>query len=399
MMLKKRTVGYLSAAPRVSTKPSAEASGPRSHVLGVINAFKKLNWEVYEFIVGDQLPDKVTGKGSEQIFYNSIIKTLIVDLVRLCMGIYNANKAYRLLGNKVEWVYERFAVLQTLGFKFKKKNIPWILETNAPLFIEAKQERKSLILSYIAKKMEFSAYEKCDVLVCVSEELKNIIVDYTNIDPNKVIVVPNGVDIDNYNPQKYKPIRLFEGFNIGFVGSLIKWQAIDLLIYAVKDLREQGYPINVTIVGDGPQKEEWENLSKEIGVANYIKFTGRVPPTEVPKYIKGFDICYSGQLPLKIGVMYLSPLKLYEYMSMGKPVIASSFSDAKSLIEGKDTGYLFEPGNLEDLKNKIIKAYSEKEMFSEMGKKAREEIVLNHSWEKRVEKMIKEVEIILGRKK
>nr|MDP9479668.1 hypothetical protein [Actinomycetota bacterium] len=63
---RKKRLGYLSAAPRVSTRPDAEAGGPRSHVLGVIRAFESLGWSVNRFIVGDRMPKGVAGGGSEK---------------------------------------------------------------------------------------------------------------------------------------------------------------------------------------------------------------------------------------------------------------------------------------------------------------------------------------------
>ncbi|MFM1651713.1 glycosyltransferase family 4 protein [Brevibacillus sp. B_LB10_24] len=393
-----KCIGYLSAAPRVSTRPDAEASGPRSHVLGVINGFRNSGWHVRSFIVGDRMAVKVLKKNTESMLSKSKLHALLADVVRFGMGVVNARRALGELDDEVHWVYERFAALQSLGWIFKRKGIPWILETNAPLFYEAKVERKSLVLTKLARKLEISAYHKCDVLICVTEELKNIIIRETGIDPGKVIVVPNGVDVLVYDPQKYRAKRLFAEFTVGFVGSVISWQGLNLLLTAIKELQEEGVFIRAVIVGDGPARGEWQQLAEELGLSEYTKFVGRVPATEVPEYISGFDICYSGQLPLKIGVMYLSPLKLYEYMAMAKPVIASNFADAGKLVKNGVTGYLFEPGNLEALMSCLREAYAAGGNLVEMGRAAREQIVQEHSWESRVRMMIPQIEEILGRK-
>jgi glycosyltransferase involved in cell wall biosynthesis len=394
-----RKISYLSAAPRVSTSPNCEASGPRSHVLGIIRAFEALGWDVKQFIVGDRLPVQVTQKGSEKFTSGSILKTLAIDIARLIMGVINSRRAWKEVGIQTEWVYERFAVLQTLGWTFKRKNIPWILETNAPLFYEAKFERKSLILTGIAKKIEFFAYRNCDVLICVTEALKEIIVQSAHIHPDKVLVVPNGVDTSYYDPAKHTAKRFFSSITIGFVGSVIHWQSLDLLLHAVKQLSQQGIQINVVIVGDGPARKEWEQLSINLNLASQVRFTGRISSLEVPSYVAGMDICFSGQRPMQIGVMYLSPLKLYEYMAMGKPVIASSFSDANKLIEGKRTGFLFEPGNLEGLINVLKAAVESQDDFPEMGVLARKEIMEKHSWESRIQMVIPQIESILNHQK
>lgn len=84
-MSQRRRLGYLSAAPRVATRADAEASGPRAHVLGVMDAFQTLGWEVHPFIVGDQMPRAVT-HDSERTLTTSTARTLVADIVRLGMG-------------------------------------------------------------------------------------------------------------------------------------------------------------------------------------------------------------------------------------------------------------------------------------------------------------------------
>lgn len=389
-----KRLGYLSAAPRVSTDPNSEASGPRAHVLGVIKSFRNNGWEVYEFIVGDRFPKKVVNN-SEKRLRKNIFTALLADIARTLLGLINSISAYKELSNRVDWVYERFAALQSLGWIFKRKNIPWVLETNGPFFYEAKTERKAVVLSGISRIMEVWAYRKCDVLVCVSEPLKTIVVEEAKIEPNKVIVVPNGVDTEFFDPNSYTPERLSIKFTIGFVGSLISWQGLDLLLEAISELqKEENLDISLTIIGEGPMKDKWESKSQLLSIDDKVRFVGRISRDQIPSYIKGFDVGFSGQIELKKQTMYHSPLKLYEYMAMAKPVIASSFNDARNLIEDKGTGFLFKPSDKEDLKMKIKKAY-ESNSLEEMGLNARREILENHSWDARIENMIPEINNIL----
>lgn len=391
-------MGYLSAALRVSTRPDAEASGPRSHVLGVVRAFEALGWQVKPFIVGDRLPAKVAGKGSERVLSASSTRTLLADLARLGMGALNAYRAWRELGGRVDWVYERFATLQSLGWIFERKGVPWILETNGLYFDEAKTERKSLVLTGAARRLEISAYRRCDALVCVSEALKELVVKEAGIGPEKILVVPNGVDTAFFDPALHAPKREFAGFTVGFVGTLLAWQGVDRLLAAVSELNGVGLPIHVTIVGDGAARGEWERLAQNLGIGEVVRFTGRVSSDEVPGYISGFDAGFSGHKELKIGTMYHSPLKLYEYLSMGKPVIASAFDDAHRLLSGTNAGFLFAPGDLEGLKRALQEAYHARSSFAQASPLIREEIVRHHSWEARVREMIPQVEEIFGEK-
>lgn len=392
----KRCLGYLSGAPRVSTKPEAESSGPRSHVLGVIRAFEALGWEVKPFIVGDRVPQKWVTKGSEQAVSSGFMRTLAVDIVRLALRDVNARQAWQELGGQVDWVYERFAVLQNIGQEFKSHGVPWILETNALCYEEAKSERKSLVLSGLAHRLEIQSYKKCDVLICVSKALKEIVIRDAGVQSEKVLVVPNGVDTEFFNPDNHSPKRLFEGFTLGFVGNLAVWQGLDLLIKAVSTLQEnEGVQINVVIVGDGLMRKQWEALAHNLGMSSQVCFVGPVAQTAIPSLIGGFDVGYSGHLVSQGCGIYRSPLKLYEYMAMSKPVVTSAVEDVRSLVREGETGFSFEPGDPQGLKRALVRAYTAQERLSEMGRMARAEVVANHSWRARVQTIIAGVEQIL----
>ena len=381
-------LGFLAAAPRISTHPDAEMSGPRSRVLGIIKGFETLNWEVKKFIVGDRVPQNWSAKGSGQAISKGFLRTLAVDLVRLMLGMINSWKSWRELRNQVDFVYEYAATLQCLGWIFQRHGIPWVLQVEALLFYEAKAERKALVLDGIAKWMEIKAYKQCDILACVSETLKDILVNDYDIESEKIILVNNGVDTDFLNPNLYEAKRIFPDFTIGFVGSLYAWSGLNLLLESIAELRNTGLDISLVVVGDGAMKSTWENLAQELNITPNVAFIGRVSWQEVPQYIAGFDIGYSGQVQLQMGQMYLSPMKLYEYMSMSKPVVASAFEDAKRLIDDGKTGFLFQPGNKDDLKRALLSAFEQRDKFSQMGQLARTEIVNHHSWTSRVQGLV-----------
>jgi len=395
----KRRLGYLSAALRVSTHPEAEAAGPRSHILGTISGFEGLGWQVFPFIVGDRLPPKSVKQGGGQAIGRSPMRILLSDLIRISSGIVNSYSAWTLLRGKVDWVYERYALLQSLGGRFKRHGIPWVLESNGLLSYEAKHERKSVVLYRLARRIELGAYRNCDVLVCVNENLKTVILNEAKINSEKVIVSPNGVDVNFFSPDTTSPTRVFEGFTIGYVGGVIPRQGLDLLIEVMADLitTEMLEDIFLVVVGAGISRSELERKVTDLRLNNHVKFVGLVSRDVVPSYISGFDVGFSGQVIQPIGQMYHSPLKIYEYMAMTKPVIASCFADAQAVIENKATGFLFTPGDKESLKEALLLAYARRPQLLEMGRLARQEIVQHHSWVSRISNLISQVEEILAR--
>lgn len=392
----KPILGYLSGAPRVSTHPEAELGGPRSHVLGVIRAFEALNWQVEPFIVGDRMPSNWVARGSEQAIRQSRMHAAAADAIRLGFRLVTPRLAWRKLGGQATWVYERFTAFQSLGAIFQRHGIPWILETNAPLFYEAVNDRQTMKWSGLARHYELKSYQDCDILVCVTATLRDIIVQEMNIPVEKTIVMPNGVDTKFFSPDKYTPRRFFNGFTVGFVGGLVRWQGLALLLEAVADVRQEGIPVNVTLVGDGLVKPDLERQVKTLRLAENVKFTGGISRAEIPNYIAGFDVGFSGQIPHQIGQMYGSPLKLYEYMAMGKPVIISSFEDARRAISHEKFGCLFEPGNKEELKRALRLVYKKRHSLISVQDEIRQESIANHDWVQRVTHMISAAEEKIG---
>jgi glycosyltransferase involved in cell wall biosynthesis len=372
----------------------AEASGPRAHVLGVIQAFEHLGWEVHPYIVGDRIHPSLTTR-SEEKMGRSVFVRIGADLIRLSMGIYHSIKAWSELKGNVDQVYERLASLQLLGWIFQRHGIPWILETSGLFFYEAKVERKSIVLSGIARTIELWAYRHCDVLVCVTSALRELILENADISNEKILVVPNGVDTTRFDPEKCVPKRIFDGPTLGFVSALVSWHRLDILLDALAEVRDAGIHLNLVIVGDGPMRTVWEEQARQLGLQNITCFTGRISWDQVPAYIAGFDLGFMGNAKMDIGKMYHSPLKLYEYMAMGLPVIASSYEDAQKMINHGEHGYLFSPGDKDDLKRALCQAYNDQNRWKEIGMAAREKVLVEASWLARVCKMNVEIERIL----
>jgi glycosyltransferase involved in cell wall biosynthesis len=142
------------------------------------------------------------------------------------------------------------------------------------------------------------------------------------------------------------------------------------------------------LVGDGPMKEQIVQRVNDLHLTDNFIFIERVPYEEVPKYVNAFDVC----VILKKKDIPGSPLKLWEYMACGKPVIATNTEDFKAL-EKYNAGILVDPEKPEEVADAIISLLKNKELMEEMGKNGRKYVVENRSWEavaRRVEKVMKE---------
>lgn len=390
-------LGYLCGAPRVSTHPEAEASGARAHVCGVIDALRGHGCAVTPYLVGDQVPVDWVRPGSHKSISSSWPRRMAADVVRLLLARKHSRRAFAQLRGGVDVVYERFGAFQSMGRPFQRTGTPWVLETNGAQFLEARSQRKSMALASLARRYELRAYRDCDLLVCISEDLKRVICRHVTLDPQKILVLSNGVDTGRFDPAGVTPKRAFEGFTIGFVGNMYAWAGLKELLSVVAGLRREGLDLHVSLIGDGMERRALEEQVRGLNLADHVRFLGRVGWDEVPAYLGGFDVAYSGQVRFLEGQMYCSPLKLYEYMAMGRPVIASAFQDARALIEDGRDGFLFDPDKAGDLKAAIVRAHEGRDELAAMGRLARERIVAGHSWQARVATLLKRMAPLVGR--
>jgi glycosyltransferase involved in cell wall biosynthesis len=388
-----RRLGFLSGAPRVSTRHDAEIGGPRSHILGVMSGFRQLGWSVNPFIVGDHSPD-VVARDAGKLLRRGRQWALLADIARIALAPVNTRKAWRALAGTVDWVYERFSLFQALGRPFAQAGIPWILETNEMQSEEARVDRNSLVLTSMARKAERQAYLDCAVLVCISEPLKQLVIAHLDVPPDKIVVVPNGVDTEFFKPVA-TAARPFEEFTVVYMGGMEPWQGIHVLLRAIHAIRDQdNLPIHAVIAGDGPSRREFQHLAEELGLTPCVKFLGTVSREMVPLVIAGADVGYSGHTETQGRAVFRSPLKLYEYMAMAKPVISSPVADARALLVDGDTGFFFDTANTDGLAQALRRAYAMRASLPAMGARAREVVEHGHSWTARCRTIISAAERI-----
>lgn len=376
-----RRLGYLSGAPRVTTRSASDAAGPRAHVLGVIDGFERRGWTVSRYIVGDRMPEVVARDG-ESMLHRGRAWTLAADIARLGLRGRHTSGAWSELGARVDWVYERFALFQSLGSRFARHGVPWILETNALLTEEASRERSGVVLTALARRLERQAYHECTALIAISQALADRLVADMGVPREKIAVIPNGVDVHRFDPARVNAPRSARAFTVLFVGSLASWQGLDVLLRASAQVPD----VQVTIAGDGPDRAALVALAQQLQIAP--RFLGRVSPDDVPALMASADVCYSGHSAFR------SPLKLYEYMAMGRPVISSAVPDAKAALVDGQSGFLFAPGDVDDLVRALRQAVSARECLDVMGQRARHDAVAHHSWGARVAAICAHVEAL-----
>lgn len=305
------------------------------------------------------------------------LRTVWAQLVNLIFVLYKSIKLkpdvfYIRLPHL--WIYPAIASKLAGG--------PIILEVNGILTQEAAIMEESYARILVISIVSRIHYWLADEIICVTPIIANHIIENYGVNEESVHVISNGVDIEKFQPTRKCPNRNQLGIPknnkvIIFVGNLVKWQGVDYLLQAIPSIRQEIDNLSVIIVGDGPMKSELERLSTNLEIGDIVKFEGSVPHQQVPTYINSADLCVVYLIPLAASH---SPLKLFEYMACGKPVVASRVSGFE-FLEEIDAGILVPPKQPEALASEISALLSDDKRLSSLGAKGVNYVRENHTWE------------------
>jgi len=226
----------------------------------------------------------------------------------------------------------------------------------------------------LAKFLEMVYSTLSSKVTVVSDFIREYIIK-RGIRKEKIDIIPNGVNIDLFNPEKY-PHQF--NYTLGYLGSLYSIRGIFKILDAFQIVKKQIPEAKLIYIGDGRDRVLLEHKIKEKGLENSIYITGRIPYPEVPGYLSKIDI---GLIGWENEVMQgSSPLKLYEYLSMEKPVVGGKGGQIEEVLKN---GYGIYVENLtpENISNAIIYLFKNPSMIKKIGKQGREYIKKYHSWD------------------
>lgn len=339
---------YLSGAPRVRTLPDSATPGPRAHILGIIGAAERGGWDVVPFVAGDQFQRPISdtrGVGASNGLGR--LRLAASDLARYIWGALYSLRAWRQLKEEPDVIYERLGVLQYGARLFRKAGATYLVESNGIFHREAAADRNSLALVRLARHVEATVYRRADRIIAVSETLKEELCQTWPELRGKIVVVPNGVDVSTFRAKTWT-VRDQSQLKFVWSGTVVDWQSVPELIHEL-DSRQWPCEVVLTIIGDGPDMGRVRDAASGTRRIR-VRLLGRVSPAEVVAELVSADVALSGHRHLASAPMYHSPLKLYEYLAIGLPVVSTPNSDLSELMSdagySSDTQFRWEDGDI-----------------------------------------------------
>lgn len=242
----------------------------------------------------------------------------------------------------VDLVHERYSLWGRTASRWARAaGVPAVLEVNAPL-VEEQARYRQLADRLGAERVARTAFGTADAVACVSEPVADWVRRRTRR-PERVHVVANGADTRRITPA-HRPVAAARGpFTLGFVGTLKAWHGVETLVDALALLVRRDPDHRLLLVGDGPLAGDLRDRARRLGVADHVEATGAVPPAEVPGLLARMDLAVA-PYPAH-DTFYFSPLKVYEYLAAGLPVVASEVGPLPELLAHGLLGELVPPGS------------------------------------------------------
>ncbi len=350
----------------------ASKDGQITHIEEMVHALTELGHEVR--LVGPEVHQGDSGQGGSPGWVGQLKKHLPAQVYEMAEASYSL-VAYRRLMKainafKPDVIYERYALYQPAGvWASRRSGVPLLLEVNAPYAI-ARRKYGNMGFGGLADRFERFTFCGATRVFPVTEVLADMLVGM-GVQRERIRVIPNGINPNDFvtvpsRDQAQATLGVQGRMVIGFIGFVREWDQLHRIVSWL-GTRPKDDQAMLLVVGDGPVRAELEEQARSLGIAHKLKFTGVVPRSQVPAAAAAFDVALQTAL-----VPYASPLCLFEYMALGKAILAPDQPNHHEVLVGGVDADLYDPVDPAGIEKRLDVLASDAALRQRLGQAARQ---------------------------
>lgn len=256
-----------------------------------------------------------------------------------------------------------------------------------PELYEAKFGRRDFFWKLMVW-LERMTFKTADVSIATNESYKKIAIERGGMNPDKVYVVRSGPKLDRLKIiPAVEALKHGRRYLVGYVGVMGKQEGIDLLLQAARHIvKETGREdVHFGLVGGGTSLDEMKQMAVDLGIADYVTFTGRVPDQDLLEMLNTADVCVNPDVSNEMNDKSTMN-KIMEYMALGKPVVQFDLTEGR--FSAQEASLYAAKNDPVDMARKIVELLDDPERRARMGEFGRNRVVNELEWDYEAPKLL-----------
>lgn len=377
------SVVYLRTDVDLATAPLV-AGGSVAHTEGVVRSLARRGHGVEFWATGSiaGMPLDVRERRLRVL----VMANLPTEIAELASGIWQGMFPPTKSRMPTGFVYQRYSLNNFSGLLLARRwRVPLVLEVNSSE-AQWRETWSSLTFPKLARATERAIFQVADRIVTVSENASRGVYA-AGAPPFSVRVVPNGVEIDRFSVAAATALPFPpDSFVIAFVGQFYPWHGVQFLAEAFAIVHGQRPASRLLLVGDGEQSALVREILARAGVADATYMPGVVGRDEVPGLLAASDVVVS---PHAHDDKFVgSPIKLFEYMASGRPIVASDMAQLRTVLDHDRTALMVPPSNPTAIAEALVRLHDDPPLRDRLGAAASAEARARHSWDAHVDAIL-----------
>ncbi|HTV03296.1 MAG TPA: glycosyltransferase family 4 protein [Luteitalea sp.] len=351
------------------------------HVAEMVRAFRTLGHEVRLLSLIGETTNVATPKQQRWTAVRRMLPGAAYELAEIGYNVAGYLAVSKAIAEfKPDLVYDRYVNYNYSAVAAARRaRLPVFVEVNSPYSYQKQTFDERLYLAGVSRRFERTICSKASRVIVVSTPLKKFLVSI-GVPAERVVVMPNGADPDAFTPSfDAGPVRqrlgVADAIVVGFSGILRPWHGLDLLVESFARLAGADPRLHLLIVGDGPIRPELEQQIAARGLTSRVTITGRLPHAQVREYVAAMDVAVSPR-----ATFYASPMKVLEYMAMGKAIVAPDMDNLRDILTDGQDGVLFTAENVDALTAALDRLVRDDALRRALGLASRRKIEDERTW-------------------